>query len=755
MKRPLVYFGLALVFGEILGFIDLVMAWSVGLLILGVMLWTGIKRKKTVIKDRRFLLVPLFCLVGIFRVMIVEQEESDYVNQIPFIEKSVSGQVYKVENRASGGQTVYLKVEGETSFSVVIYTSGIDLYPGDVIVAVGQVQLFNKATNPGTYNAYEVNKQERLYYCMYNPDIEKIKAQSYFGFRSMVKLKGQIHQVIDQAMNPKDTGIMKGIITGDRTDMDQTLKSLYMSQGIGHIFAISGLHMSIAGIGLYSLLKKIMLPAWVSAPIAIIVMILYGGLCGFGVPVYRALIMFALRLIGECIGRTYDQASGLSLAGIYILWKYPAMIMNFGFILSFGCIIMILLSGQLIKNNGFKKRLIQGIMVYLFNMPVLAWFKYEIATYSIILNLVIIPMMSVLYPIGLLASLIGLVFQPVANVLLLGCHWVLLIYEKLTTLTSLLPLSNIVTGRPSLWVVVLVEAMLICALISWHYKIGRYLRPVGIATVGLVFFTPAPKGLTMLFVDVGQGDCCVIWSDDGSVSLVDGGSLSESDVGLYTIEQVLKFYGCGYLDRVVLTHLDTDHISGVMYLLENQFPIGQIFISSMTMGGDKLDFIRGNAKVMEIPISYLSQGMAMSWGSLDVSCLSPNSYASFSSENETSIVLKMDYGSRHFLMTGDVEGIAEKNISQQLGNQSEMDVLKVAHHGSRNSTSSDFLATTKPKVAVISCGRNNMYGHPHEDTLNRLKAIGSQIYCTKDTGAIRVYTDGEQLRVSGYMGDEG
>ena len=249
--------------------------------------------------------------------------------------------------------------------------------------------------------------------------------------------------------------------------------------------------------------------------------------------------------------------------------------------------------------------------------------------------------------------------------------------------------------------------------------------------------------------------------------LIDGGSSSKSSVGTYQILPYLKHEGIGRLDAVFLSHEDLDHCSGVPELMEDMekggIGIGALFLPDIGQAGEAAyGAIVPRAKSLNIPVTFLHGGQSLMFGEMSLACLGPEAEGrAVASEriNAHSMVLRLSYGDFSALFTGDVEGEGLEALKEVLrretergdaaGPLSDIDLLKVSHHGSRLATDEEFLALTRPEVALISCGRNNRYGHPHEETMELLTAAGAQIFVTANTGAITVdvLEDGRQYRI--------
>ena len=281
--------------------------------------------------------------------------------------------------------------------------------------------------------------------------------------------------------------------------------------------------------------------------------------------------------------------------------------------------------------------------------------------------------------------------------------------------------------------------------------------------------------LEINMIDVGQGDGIVVSSGDMHM-LIDGGSTSKKSVGRYQIIPFLKYKGIGRLDTVVVTHEDEDHISGILEIFDDMEK-GGIKVKKLMMPeiadcsmGENYRLLVSRAKELDVPVLLINSGESFDLGKAHFTCLNPSAGMMTEGANEYSTVLFMEYVSKEnwsaasgaepgtldrgcftALFTGDVEGQGQDYLKEQLSRMkasaSSISLLKVAHHGSKYTTDEEFLEMLRPKIALISCGRNNSYGHPHEEVLDRIMHVGAEILRTDIGGCTRVVVDNGSLSV--------
>ena len=289
------------------------------------------------------------------------------------------------------------------------------------------------------------------------------------------------------------------------------------------------------------------------------------------------------------------------------------------------------------------------------------------------------------------------------------------------------------------------------------YGTFSLLRAAGILLIllGIPKWKRGQMELTML--DVGQGDCFFFRDGNGKNYLIDGGSSSVDAAGRYRLEPFLKFRGVKRLDYVWVTHGDVDHLNAVEELLERRkygveiqyliFPEQKYWDERLIKLCNLAEEAGTKVRVMEMDTIFLS-------GKLKMRCLWPGEGEPSENGNENSLVLHLQYGKITMLFTGDLENTGEELLTERIKNlrkKGELpacyDLLKVGHHGSRNATGEELLEVIRPRVAFCSSGKENRYGHPHVETLERLAKWGVSLYNTKDRGAVSMYTDGREYGI--------
>ena len=793
IKRPVFWILLAFVLGEVIAVFDLNIA--VPCIVLAI-----IVIRKIIIKayeDMGAFVVIFFTLITGFMLMSNEITTRNHIYDLKENTVIVQGKIYKIENTAFG-TNIYLKgveVEnGEKSVSVKRIFVNTEKIPnvkiGNIIKVRGKLRQFEEAANKGNFDSRKYYLSLGFYGKIEAGTIEIINSD-YSGIRQgLYELRMEIIERLEKLCSDNNgifsiinnkNGIIGAIILGDKTDIDSDIKELYSVSGIAHILAISGLHISFIGMAIYRLLRR-RFRFLFSAAVSIPVVLSFGIMSGFGISTIRAIIMFILKIIGEVLGRKYDAITAISLAGLVLLVQNPFVVCNSGFQMSFGAIIAIVLILPIVEeilntDNKIIKVISANFTISLVMNPILAWNYYELPTFSFLLNIVVVPLMSVVIVssiVGIFCSCIMFGFGKV--VIFPGCG-ILELYTFLCNIINKSSVASIVVGQPKVTIIIVYYAILLVVLFGLKNIRTKYTRAekerniikketglvlekkakkerrikgqnvklrlaciVGFLLLNcLIYYIPNP-GFYITFINVGQGDGILIHGDNGTKVMVDGGSTSEKQVAKNCIVPYLKAEGIGTIDYSIITHTDKDHISGILEILENnnsnRIRIKNLVMPDINMKDDTYNELIEKAKLKKINVLYIKKGDTLSLGKTKIKCIYPETTTTASDKNDYCTVLSVKNKTSKILLTGDISKEIEEKIKDDI--EENYTVLKVAHHGSNYSSSEKFLKKVNPKYSIISVGKNNSYGHPGNETMERLRKQGGVIYRTDEKGGITI-----------------
>ena len=454
------------------------------------------------------------------------------------------------------------------------------------------------------------------------------------------------------------------------------------------------------------------------------------------------------------------MVTALMVSAALLAMYQPLYLADAAFYLSHGAILGILILLPCLTKMLPQKRWLEGslagLAIHIALFPVLLWFYFEIPTYSILINMVVIPLMTWVLSLGMFGVLFSLLWLPVGKVLFGGCDWILSFFSWVSEKCCRLPFSRVVFGKPNWWEVVIYYVILLSFVFLLKKCKGKpnvaKFRKAGLllAIFMVLIFVKVPNGkLQITMLDVGQGDSIFMKGPRGHTYLVDGGSSDVDELAKYRIEPFLKSQGVGGLDYVFVSHGDLDHYSGIKEMLERQLTgvrIKQLVLPTNYKEDKALLELVKLAMQKNVGVAVIKANQELKEGDLEITCLQPDEGRKALGGNAGSMVLDVIFREFDMLLTGDVEGKGEELLVDHLPKKT-YDILKVAHHGSKYSTSERFLQFARPKIAWISAGKQNSYGHPHGETLTRLEKIQSEVFQTTKYGAIMVETDGDLIDI--------
>lgn len=682
----------------------------------------------------------------------------------------------------------------ERANKAILYAEDGQIEIGSRIRSFGPVQGFSSGRNEGNFDFALYYKSQKILFCQYADQVAVVEEPRFLLREWLYRIRSKMRLGLETAAGEADAGILCAMLLGDRSLLDDDMRTLYQRNGVSHIMAISGLHISILGMTLFGLLKRrlgmrfFISPALSGAAVFVFVL-----MSGMSVSAMRAMIMFFFYLGAQVSGRFYHTLTALVYSAIILLFINPLSVMQAGFLLSFGAVFSIGILLPVIRNlfpgpewirhiprgESFFQSAQLSFSVWIGLSPLTASLFYYISPYSVFLNLIVVPCCSLLLADGLISSVFGILWPALSKIMVLPDHWILKLFSLQMHGIEKLPGHQFLTGHIPVWGLVIYYAVLVSCCVILQRKHDRLIKkyPSGVQreqkrrvlikrhihfyiipvlVLSLILINPMPKTFRVDFLDVGQGDGICISTSDGSVVMIDGGSTSEDQVGKYRILPFLQYHKIRRVDYWIVTHTDTDHVSGLIEVLESGYPVSTLVLSEASVkhkleadAPDEMTVqLMEAARQNHTEIQTVSQGAVIRTDEMQMTCLYPESEEAITDKNELSQVWLLEHYDWRFLFTGDLGEAGEKLLLER-GLLEDVDVLKVGHHGSNYSSTDAFLNRVKPEYAIISVGENN-YGHPGEKTLKRLAKTDVQIETTLNDGQISFCERSDEMYLAFY-----
>ena len=696
-------------------------------------------RLKRILQHRYFFGILAFCFILYSLFVYYFINFKSYYNGF---EKSLQGTVNSY-NINGDKLTIYLKVKEIIivnyyfkSFNEKTYFED-NLKLGDLISVAGELEEpeRNRVFNGFDYKKYLYNKH--IFYLMNANNISIMEKNSglLFYFKNLVM--DRINSI------SKSKGYIMTFILGDKSFIDNEVKESYQDNGISHLFAVSGMHISLfAGIMLF-FLKRVSYNNYFNYGMVCLFLLFYLFLAGFPASLLRASVMFILFSINKVFNLKISNLNILFMVIITILFIDPFYLFDIGFQFSYlisGTLIMMRWKIGVIKSK-LKRSFYVSVVCFLVSFPICIYNFYGTNFMSVLFNLFYIPFVSIIvFPL----SLITFVFPFLDSVL----YYSIFVMERISLFISSINFGYIIFPKVNFGVYFIYYIVIFLSF--WKIEFVLLFLVMLLIHKGYIYFN---SNLYVYYLDVGQGDSALIRlpNNSGNILIDTGGKFSyemekwREKRSKYSIVKsstipFLKSFGIKKLDYLILSHGDYDHMGEAINLIDN-FNVEKVIFNC----GEFNDLEKELIKVLDKKkIRYY---LCIKELNIDNNKLYFLQTKEYDNENDNSNVIYTKLDGYKFMFMGDAGIDKEKDILDKY-NLSNVDVLKVGHHGSKTSSSKSFINEINPKNSIISVGKNNRYGHPNKEVLNNLK--GSKIYRTDLDGSIMFKIKKNKLRIETY-----
>lgn len=691
------------------------------------------------------------------------------------------GKIYKVQIEEITQNGKEIKAQKKNIYIQENKTK-IKLQYGDIIEVKGKYEEPESRRNYKGFDYKLYLKTKNILGTLKTTNIKKVSHKienpiEYIESKS-IKLSENLKQKANDILPQEIASIFIGIILGDTTEISEEVIENFRNANMSHILAVSGMHMSYLILLATQIIGKL-IGKKQSYYISIILIIEYMFLTGFSASIIRAGIMGIILISSKIFYKNNDVLTNIAISALIILLKNPYTILDLSFQFSYGGTIGIILFQKFISKNFLEKiikskKIIEIISVtisaQIIILPISIMQFNKLNIYFILTNLIIGFIIGPVMACGFIFLITLIINVKTAQIFSI----ILQIAIKTLILTSQiakLPYSNIYLPTPNfIQIIIYFLSIHIFMFIYYIYNtknktltvkrfrniismIKFYLKYrmtpktksrtkiISIIIIALIMVMQIiPKDLKVYFVDVNQGDSTFIVTPKGKTILIDGGGSSYTNVGKNTLLPYILDRGYTKIDIAIISHMDLDHCDGIIYLMD-KIKIKTIIIGKQYEESDNYKRFVKLAKEKRIEVKIVEAGENINIErNVNLDILWPDSKNKISENaiNNNSLVFKLKYKKYSILFTGDIEEIAEKTILERYKNMLQSTILKVAHHGSKTSTTPEFLKAVKPRYALIGVGKNNKFGHPSENTIKKLKEMKVKIFRTDELGEITI-----------------
>ena len=770
-NRPIVIITISYIIGILLGLylkINIALFVLCGLVILCAMIFVFLKYDQNKVKlndmNKGLIIICLITVVLSYNNIKNSEYEYTYISDNVVGERKFSGKIISVEKNSEFYSNYIIKINDEKlnrNYRVFLkikkrQNENITYNYGDYITGIGEFTRPEVRRNYKGYDYSEYLKTKKVS-VICQTDINKIKTKennSHIAINVWImNLRNKLKSNLIKILNKDKSDIAIALLLGDSSYINENQKEMYSKANVSHILAISGMHVNYIVAALGILQKKI--DNRKGKILLIIFLIFFALLTGSSPSVIRAVIMCALATSSKLFYRKSDTINNISIACLSILIFNPYNILNLGFQLSFLGTLGIILFNDSVK--GFLEFFIKinkdtrhtvilkviervisitsvSISANIFIMPILIYNFNTISLNFLISCILTAPILGVMLACGYIVVIISAFFTDISKYFSVIFEFLLDIFIKMSEICSSFNFLRFNIITPSVFIMFFYYFIVI--YFGYYRKKINFKISIKITKVILVFLLiiifvikvilSINSTFQIYFVDVGQGDCTLIVTNTNKKILIDGGGSDSYDVGKNVLVPYLYDRKIDYVDYIIISHFDTDHVGGLLTVME-KMKVGTVVISKQGKDSQNYERFKEIVKYKKIKVLVVKKGDRLRIDK-DVyfDILWPNNSNIINENilNNNSIVCKMQYKNISMLFTGDIEEIAEKQIVQEYQINCKIinsTILKVGHHGSKTSTTQEFLELVKPKIALIGVGKNNKFGHPNDDVIDRIK----------------------------------
>lgn len=649
------------------------------------------------------------------------------------------------------------------------------IYPSNKISLQGDYIQGRNKRNPGEfdYQQYLLSQGIQGIITSYSINDFEFHNESNKIFSTIIfKVRKAIDEQLQLLNNQDAAGLLRGLLLADRSGISHETKTEFINSGVIHVLAVSGLHVGFIIIFFVVLFGRFNI--YVKSSITALGLLFFLIVTGSPPSVFRATIMALVIIIALLSNRSTNVFNSLAIAALILLIIDPMQLFNPGFQLSFSAVIGIAAIAPYLQEkiiaSKIKNALLRWILIFISvslaaqigTLPFTLIYFGKLSIVALFANIIVIPLIGLVVGIGIISLFVSIIsitiasyFSSVNDLLTVFLFW-------FTNITGSFEYSFIsIKSFSSIDAVFFYffAFLMFYSLQKFSLIIPKIILVLLVIINIAVYSSIDDKeifkdnALTICMIDVGQGDAVLIKFPNNETALIDAGeATSFFDNGERVILPLLDYLGIEKIDYAFISHLHTDHYGGFISLIHNN-RIKKIIKPEIDTLNKRDIRLENYLTEMNIPFEYYKNGID-SIGNVRIYVLSDtqDSYLNRSSTNDKSAIIKFVYGNNRFLFTGDAESKVERFLVDKYGEFLKSDLLKAGHHGSKTSSSDNFISYVNPDFVMISAGILNKFNHPSPETIEKFNKINSAIFRTDESGAIIFRSDGESISVIDWRG---
>lgn len=707
--------------------------------------WNNLIKKKLLKTVGVWVILLIVFMISYMNCRSQSEYGNQYLSEVTDGESvTFCGKVYKREF-SNNHYKYYLS--NNSKFSVIVYSDDDVMQIDDISLISGKVHKFEAASNEGAFEQDIFYNSQKILFAIYLDKILDIKSPNLSVKKFLYRLKDILGNRMLSLSDEEEAGVLASILIGEKSELSAEIKELYRNVGLSHILAISGMHISLVGMTLYKLLRRRGFGLGASMLVAVGVASGYMFMTGASISAKRACGMFCIMLLAQLLGRTNDILNSLGLILLFLLYDNPFIIYYSGFVFSVVAIIGLAFFVSRIEGSKIKVAVFSSVVMQLCTIPIVAYFNYELPVFAVIVNLLLLPVLTIIFFTGWIAVFCSLLVRYIGHILIFPPIIILRTYDFIFYNVDLWQYSRLIVGRPSVVRIMFYYIVLAIVFELWLKRKRVLYLLAGASILICIILLPVNNGLEVDVLDVGQGDAIYIHTSDGKNIFIDGGSSSDTNIGEEVIIPFLKYKGISKIDYWFISHVDDDHINGFIQVMCKGYRVDNIICGAKDDTAAILANMLEEKAIKHVNIQKMKKKMKLKLKNGYVECLWPGEKEKKTNEddrNEMCLVLLYEDDGFKGIFAGDIGKDTEEVLAREYGKELACDLYKVDHHGSKNSSSVMWLKEMKPRIAVVSCGKHNSYGHPSKEAIGRIKEEGSAVFYTMVSGQIKIKkrTDG-------------